>query len=657
MRTSYYFEQMHVKRILLIIFGLSLSIFSTANEIDSLKRSARIETDARVLGNIYGRLGWLHIVSDPLTAEAYIDTALLNYQSINDTAGMADTWYRYGVLNRFVGNYQEAADYMNQNLRYYQSKNDTQRVINSMYQKGVIYSLQGRYNKSLAAYFSILDSYQQLRDSTSMGFTLNSIGIVLKNMENYEEAEDAFLRSIQIHKSLDDEENLANAFGNLGSLYSMKGEFNLAMDNYQKAKEIDKRLGILWGEAINDMNIGHSLMELGRYDEALAHLLAAEEVQQSNEYLADLAETRANLGHAYFQLSQNSEAQKTLEAGLLIKEKSMRVHGDLLEGLAMVYEAQGNFASAAETRKELLSIRDSIYRESNSKLANALAAEYGLDQKERQLAGKDRVIEEQVDAIGKFKRERLLAIGVGGLAICLVLVLILLYVQQKRIKKRDIQNLVKQKEIASLEAYIHGEENERTRIARDLHDGLNGDLSVIKYKVSSLDDSNMNGEAEKTKEAIELIDKACEQVRSISHNLAPSILNDFNLTEAMLQYVASISASSGIDISFQHFGGLISLSKEKETVVFRMVQEMINNIVKHSGATEALVQLNSHDNDLVITVEDNGKGFDYKTEKAGMGLKTIESRVAYLDAEYELNSSGEGTTYTVTIPKTEHQEV
>ena len=125
---------MHVKRILLIIFGLSVSTFSSANEIDSLKRSVRLETDTRVLGNIYGRLGWLHIVSDPLTAEAYIDTALLNYQTIDDSAGIADTWYRYGVLNRFVGNYNEAADFMNRNLQYYQSKRDTHRVVNATYQ-------------------------------------------------------------------------------------------------------------------------------------------------------------------------------------------------------------------------------------------------------------------------------------------------------------------------------------------------------------------------------------------------------------------------------------------------------------------------------------------------------------------------------------------
>jgi len=157
--------------------------------------------------------------------------------------------------------------------------------------------------------------------------------------------------------------------------------------------------------------------------------------------------------------------------------------------------------------------------------------------------------------------------------------------------------------------------------------------------------------------AIELIDRACDQVRSISHNLAPSALKNFSSTAALLQYVASISNSSSIDISFQHFGGSVQLSLERETVVFRMVQEMINNIVKHSEATEALIQLNSHHDDLVLTVEDNGKGFNSNDQKEGLGLKTIESRVAYLGAEYELISGSEGTTYTVSIPLLEKLKI
>lgn len=205
-------------------------------------------------------------------------------------------------------------------------------------------------------------------------------------------------------------------------------------------------------------------------------------------------------------------------------------------------------------------------------------------------------------------------------------------------------------EIAKLEALIDGEENERRRIAQELHDGLNGDLSAIKYRLSLLEESNLNAAAtENLIEIINMIDESCNQVRSISHNLMPSSILDYGLIESVKEYCVKINNSDNFKIDFQFFGNYIALSKKTETVIYRVIQELVTNILKHARATEAIIQFNYREEEIFITVEDNGIGFDKNSTFNGIGHKNINSRVAFLNAHLDVDSSSAGTSYTISI--------
>ena len=635
----------------IFLFVFLVSVDSYGGEIDSLKQRALIETDKRELGKINSRLGWLHILSDPTTAGKYIDTAITYYREIGDSSGIANSWYRIGVLNRFTGDFERAHAFMDKSLSYYSSQSDTVMIVNALYQKGAIYNFEGRYNKSLEAYFSILEVYESLQDSVSMGFTLNGIGIVFKNMRKYDDARKVYERAISIHRAKDGGENLANALSNLGGVYAEIGNHEKALDLFREAKEIDEELGIEWGIALNEKNIGTALFELKQYEEALSHLLKARKIESENGYIADLAENAAKLGLTYLYLGLPDSAETSIRRGLMLDISSHKIKMDLYQALSEVLEVKGAFSDALEAKKMQSAYQDSIFNETNAKMANIWAAEYGIKEKDDQLAQKDQLLEERDSIIDQMETRTLAAIGAGAFALVLALIIWLFYRQQQKLKNEEIQNLQKQKQISSLESYIRGEENERKRLARDLHDGLNGDLSVVKYKVSSLDDKLLSSdEAQRRQEAIDLIDRACEQVRSISHNLAPQVLKEFSLKEAIEQFISRVNSASDIAFSFLFFGENPKPGLEKETVIFRMIQEIVNNIVKHSDATEALVQFNRHDAELILTVEDNGKGFDREKAHSGMGLKTIRSRIDYLNAECEFTSSPEGTTYVIHVP-------
>lgn len=222
--------------------------------------------------------------------------------------------------------------------------------------------------------------------------------------------------------------------------------------------------------------------------------------------------------------------------------------------------------------------------------------------------------------------------------------------QRQKIKNKEIIALQQQQEIAKLEALIDGEENERRRIAQELHDGLNGDLSAIKYRLSTLEDAGLNKiDTENLTKVIDMIDESCAQVRSISHNLMPASILDYGLIETVLEYCVKINTSDSFKIDFQYFGNYIELSKKSETIIYRIIQELTTNILKHSKASEAMIQFNYREDELFITVEDNGIGFDKNAIYKGIGHKNIRTRIDFLNAQLDVNSSSAGTSYTISI--------
>ena len=245
----------------------------------------------------------------------------------------------------------------------------------------------------------------------------------------------------------------------------------------------------------------------------------------------------------------------------------------------------------------------------------------------------------------KFRRQRNITILliISALLCIAVMTLGIIIIRRKNKEKH-------RQEIIRLESLLDGQENERKRIAEELHDGLNGDLSAIKYHLSGLDDTGLNPEdSENLLKTINLIDNACTQVRRISHNLMPSTILDFGLVESVNEYCSKINNAHPLQLEYQYFGNPAVLPKKAETVIYRIIQELLNNITKHSEATLAMVQLNFHENELFITVEDNGIGFDPKSVQNGLGLKNIGSRIQFLNAQLEMNSNSKGTSFHITI--------
>lgn len=207
-----------------------------------------------------------------------------------------------------------------------------------------------------------------------------------------------------------------------------------------------------------------------------------------------------------------------------------------------------------------------------------------------------------------------------------------------------------QQQISKLHGLLEGEEKERKRMAEELHDGIAGDLSAIKYNLAYLKLNNHNPDNEGVlQEVTQIIDKSCVQIREISHNLSPSSITNFGLITALQNFCMKIQGVYGIPVDFRFSGERIELSKVIEIHIFRIVQELVNNIIKHSEAKTARVEIIHHHPYITLMVEDDGKGFVMSDNDKGIGLSNIESRIRFMNAKFGKLSSETGSSFKIEI--------
>jgi signal transduction histidine kinase len=224
---------------------------------------------------------------------------------------------------------------------------------------------------------------------------------------------------------------------------------------------------------------------------------------------------------------------------------------------------------------------------------------------------------------------------------------------QIEIKTRELEK--KQTELYW--SILTGEERERKRIAKELHDGLGAQLSAIKLHAQSVDYEKMLL-VENTKtlhqNLINQIDEACLEVRSISHDLLPPGLINSGIIESINRFVHQIKENSDIDLKFIHQIEKETFTKDVEVQIFRIIQELVNNILKHAHAQSAAIQLIQDNSRLLIIAEDDGIGFDIEENNNGLGINNIRNRIASLKGSIvfdTLRNNGTTVIIEITLPE------
>ena len=237
---------------------------------------------------------------------------------------------------------------------------------------------------------------------------------------------------------------------------------------------------------------------------------------------------------------------------------------------------------------------------------------------------------------------------------CLIIVgVILIRELFSSLKRADIDRLRAEKRV--INAIINTEENERKRFAKDLHDGLGPLMSTVKMSLSALGERiTDNTGTVILNNTNHLVNEAINTLKDISNNLSPHVLSNFGLSSALSAFTAKINQTKAIEIEFKSNMEDLRLETEKEVVVYRAACELINNSIRHSGASRIEIDLNKHEKFITLQFYDNGRGFDTSSlgseDTKGMGLSNIETRVKSVDGVFILESTpGKGTSALIKI--------
>lgn len=223
-----------------------------------------------------------------------------------------------------------------------------------------------------------------------------------------------------------------------------------------------------------------------------------------------------------------------------------------------------------------------------------------------------------------------------------------------RQEKNELSHKLARQQHLSIKKVLEAQDAERQRIAADLHDHLGSTLSTVKGMLSGLPHTGSIGVEIKLEQAQSILGDACQDLRNIAHNLMPAGFEDMTLAEVLEESVAKANDSGTIRFLFMTLGEPISLNKETCLGLVRIANELIHNIIRHSQATEATLQLLWHPDMMELIVEDNGHGFNpdkLSTGLAGIGIKSIYSRAEYINAEIRYDSNSQGTTVICTLPR------
>jgi two-component system NarL family sensor kinase len=569
-------------------------------------------------------------------------------------------------------------------------------VLGRIYQnQSFLFGTTSNYQQAIASMDNAIVSYKKSDHPKAKLWEANAYNDkanILKNQNNFQEAVEYYLKSISLTEELK-LSGLASKYVNLSVVFGDIGE-DLKQTTYaQKAVYAAKNGGtrqelfmayFILANAFNKQNDGRSakialdssraffdeeenvdnidilfsyylvtaqvFKILEQLDSAFYFFSKSYEVSNRYNYGYGKAEAQLQMGAVAILQKQYPAAEKYLLSGIE-EAKAINYYGILNEGykyLSDVYAVRGRYKEAYEYFQKYMEVKDSVVNMDSRKYSKELEKKYETEKKDAQLLIQHSQIQ---------RKNTLNYILIGGATLLLVIFLLFYrnFRQKQKLQKQRINELETEKQLMATEAVLKGEEQERTRLAKDLHDGLGGMMSGIKYSLQTMKKNLiMTPENQHAFErSMDMLDSSIQEMRRVAHNMMPEALLKFGLDTALKDLCDDINQTGALHVNYQSIGMEKSVIDQTTSItIYRIVQELINNTMKHAAATNSIVQLSRTDDKLTITVEDDGKGFDTGCldMAKGIGWTNIINRVEFLKGKLDINSRiGKGTSVLIEL--------
>jgi two-component system NarL family sensor kinase len=568
--------------------------------------------------------------------------------------GIATFFRKYGNKLKAEGNNDKAIIYYKKSLEISELLGNKQDIANCYNNLGTSYNDIGKNEVALEYYLNSLKLNEELKNKKLIAYSNLNIGAVYHNEGDTLTSLNYYAKALAIAQEIKDRRCVATCYSNIGGLYNYQGNYARALKFYKYALAVFEELEDIYGIFMCFINVGICYMNLDDFDKSMEFLKKAynKSKESSDNYI--LCSSSLNIAELYLKKKDNINAIFFAKEGLkLAKEiKVVSFEHKAYNVLKDAYYKEKDYRQAFDFYGLYLSTNDSLFNKEKARQIIEIEAKYETNKKEKEIEIQALKISEQQIQLGQ---NRIILISMIILILFTILFIILL-LNRYRIKQRILNKnqLIEQQKQYTL-SIIDMQEKDRTRIARDLHDGIGQSLAGI---ISNFDElSKAFEKMPATQQHLfnvtsRTIDEAYAELRNLSHQMMPRALKVAGLSAAISDLLEKTLVNTNISYSFKNEEPG-TLPESISISVYRIFQELFGNIIKHAKADKITVDLLVSQNQLVLIVEDNGMGISshQDTKKPGMGLFNINARVQSLQGSFIIEpSSVKGTVATIIIP-------
>ena len=665
-----------MKFLLRYFLGALLAVTCTdasaqTHRIDSLQNELKKPSNDSITVFLYTAIANEFYAYDTVKAQQYQEKGLLLAKKMNWDYAIGDNYQVKAMSKQFTSDHElahllfdSAIFYFNNTINSKRPKEEIENAklsrATSLGQKADILLKRGRSEEAIAIYIETLEAWKASNDprkDEAVAIYYTKISTTYYELKQFDKALFYDKLSLSVFLKKNNEESIAWAYLYVSQDFIQLNQLDSCQLYIEKVKPIvmklnNHRLNIQYYDKLGTIST-----KKNDYRTAIAYhekALAEEKITNAKYRIIS---TQREIGFCYVMLGEYDLARKYLLLALPAAiagnyaEEKMKI----LQQLATVEEKTNHAAAALNYLKQAVALRDSVNQDNSLKAVAEIENKYQAAEKEKKIIQLN--ADKQIQSLSIKQKSTLNYFLIGSLA-ALIIVGFLGYrnlrhrhqlaKQQDELHQQRIRELEKDKQLIAVDSMLQGQEEERSRLAKDLHDGLGGLLSGVKFSLSNMKDNLIITPDNMAvfERSLDMLDTSIKELRRVAHNMMPELLTKFGLDEALKEYCNSINTTNLLSVKYQSIGMDTRIEKSSEIIIYRIIQELLNNIMKHAAATEAMVQLIKEAGRFSIIVEDNGKGFDtglLKNNK-GAGLTSIQSRVDYLKGKMDIHSEADKGT-------------
>ena len=643
---------------LFVLCFLASSVLAQKNPIDSLENRLKEKLAAYERVAVLSELCWEYRRVDQGKALSYGKEAVALAEKNSNQAGLSKALNDLSIIYIDKTELDSAIGLLNRALVIRKELKDTIGQAAVYNKLGIIYQTRLDLRAALDNALNALKLFEQLNMQPHVRTTLNNIGIIHYNLHNYDKSLEIHSNLLKLRTEANDAYGIGQTLVNLGNVYGARGDTAQAVTAYAKASDAFRKLNKQEELAVTLNNLAAYNNALGRYAESQKAITEGLAIRRALNNPKEIASALIMLGELKAKTRKPAEAIKALnEAVSISKQHALPLERACYQKLAALYKTLDNADSVFHYYYLYETMNTALYEANIKNEVTELQTKYETEKKEQAI-----VALSNENTIQQLQLSRQKIYFGSGVVIVILLGLFAWQAQRsKRLKEKiAAEQQLKLEQDKAARAVIQTEMNERRRLAGELHDGVIQTFVAARFNLSAIKPSlNIEENSANYGNALRLLDEGCSELRTVSHTMMPESLIKKGLVDALHDLVARIDQRV-ISIQLDIAGKENRPDQTIEASVYRIVQECISNTLKHAKASRLDIQLNMEEEQLELSIEDNGVGFDPKTKNtaAGIGMQSMQSRVNLLAGHFEISSQpGRGTSISVSLPLHTHLEV